>query len=365
MLSKNKKIKVIAFYLPQFHPLPENDIWWGKGFTEWTNVGKAKSLYKGHYQPRVPADLGYYDLRIKEIQEQQAIMATENGVDGFMYWHYWLGEGKQMMEMPIEQMYNNKNISLPYSLCWANHSWYAKNWNADGTKGKDILLLEQKYLGENDYINHFNKVLKFFLDDRYIKINNKPIFGLYEPYSLPDMNEFKVLWNKLAIENGFNGVHFIAFNSQLKFANKAVEYDYNSSIVDYLASSKNSNNSFFKYIYIGLLKRVFSLPHIISYKKYVNHVLVELANNANHIPCILPNYDHSPRSGNGATILHNSTPKLWEKLLDGVIEILNKREGEQFLFIKAWNEWAEGNYLEPDMKFGKKYLEILKEKTDL
>ncbi|MDU0808904.1 glycosyltransferase WbsX family protein [Aquirufa regiilacus] len=364
METNFKKVRVFAFYLPQFHPIVENDFWWGKGFTEWTNVSKAKPLFPTHYQPRIPGDLGFYDLRLQEVQEQQAIMAGEYGIDGFIYWHYWLGEGKQMMQMPIEQMFENKNITLPFALCWANHSWYAKNWNSKGVKGKDKLLLRQTYPGIGDYKNHFRKVLKFFLDDRYIRINNKPIFGLYEPYSLPDVNIFIDVWNQLAKENGLDGIHFIAFNSQHKNANKPFEYKYDSSIVEYVGSSKNINNNFFKYFYLGVLKRIFKWPHIISYKKYLKHVLEETNKNTNVFPCIVPNYDHSPRSHRAATILHNSTPTLWGKLLDGVLKQLKDREGEQFLFIKAWNEWAEGNYLEPDLKFGKKYLEVLRNKID-
>ena len=200
------KIKIIAFYLPQFHPIPENDKWWGKGFTEWTNVGKAKPLFRGHYQPRVPADLGYYDLRIPEVRESQANMAKSFGIDGFCYWHYWFGNGKRLLERPFNEVLQSGRPDFPFCLAWANQSWQGIS---HGIKNKKILI-EQLYPGKEDYINHFNSLLPAFKDSRYIRINDKPVFVIYKPLDIPKIQEFILLWNNLALQNGLKGIFFIS-----------------------------------------------------------------------------------------------------------------------------------------------------------
>lgn len=188
------KARLIAYYLPQFHPIPENDEWWGKGFTEWTNVGKAKPLFKGHDQPKVPADLGYYDLRIPEVREEQARMAKEYGIEGFCYWHYWFGNGKRLLEKPFQEVLKSQKPDFGFCLAWANISW-------GGVAYGDLYernLMEQKYPGVEDYTNHFNELLPAFLDKRYLTIDGKPIFVVYNAAGLPDPKEFIDLWNKLA-----------------------------------------------------------------------------------------------------------------------------------------------------------------------
>ena len=175
------KVEIIAFYLPQFHPIPDNDEWWGKGFTEWTNVGKAKALFKGHNQPRVPADLGYYDLRLPIVREQQVELAKEAGVTAFCYWHYWFGNGKRLMADIFNEVLNTGKPDFPFCLGWANHSWYAKNWNSDGTS-TNKLLIEQMYPGIDDEKMHFTFLLKAFKDPRYVKIDNKPFLLIFQGF---------------------------------------------------------------------------------------------------------------------------------------------------------------------------------------
>ena len=205
----NKKARVIAFYLPQFHPIPENDKFWGKGFTEWTNVGKAKPLFKGHYQPRVPADLGYYDLRMPEIREAQAEMAKEYGIEGFMYWHYWFGNGKTVLERPFQEVLKSGKPDFPFCLGWANHSWTTHTWEKKNGIGLgDTMIFEQQYSTE-DYIKHFYHVLPAFKDSRYITVNGEPVFVVYAPHELPNPKEFIMLWKQLANENGLTGIHFV------------------------------------------------------------------------------------------------------------------------------------------------------------
>ena len=172
MQNLNFKTKVIAFYLPQFHPFPENDKWWGKGFTEWTNVGNAKKMFKGHYQPRVPADLGYYDLRLPQVREEQAELAKEAGVAAFCYWHYWFGNGKQLMDMPLQEVLRLGKPDFPFCLGWANHSWVSTNWNIEKSSFIPQTLMEQKYPGEQDIVDHFYKMLPAFKDKRYFRIHD-------------------------------------------------------------------------------------------------------------------------------------------------------------------------------------------------
>ena len=164
------KVRILAYYLPQFHPFKENDEWWGKGFTEWTNVARAKKLFLGHYQPHIPADLGFYDLRVPEVREQQAELARMAGIEAFCYYEYWFGNGRQLMELPFEEVVSTGKPDFPFCLCWANHSWYKKLWDPQ-KKGKDKLLIEQKYPGKDDYINHFNHLLPAFRDNRYVRVN--------------------------------------------------------------------------------------------------------------------------------------------------------------------------------------------------
>src|SRR5690606_5655606 len=201
----NKKARVIAFYLPQYHPIPENDETWGKGFTEWTNVGKARPLFKGHYQPRVPADLGYYDLRLPEVREAQAQMAREAGIEGFMYWHYWFGNGKRVLERPFNEVLESGKPDFPFCLGWANHSWSTKTWISNYSKDK--MILEQLYLGQQDYIDHFYTVLPAFQDKRYLKVDDKPFFLIYAPLEFPEVSYFMKLWKELAVQNGLKGIH--------------------------------------------------------------------------------------------------------------------------------------------------------------
>lgn len=365
MVNKEKgKTIILSFYLPQYHPIKENDEWWGKGFTEWTNVGRAKPLFKKHEQPKIPADLGYYDLRLSEVRAQQAYLAAEAGITGFCYWHYWFN-GKRLMNQVFDSVLKTQEPDFPFCLFWANHSWYAKNWNSKDSNGKHRLLIEQTYPGKEDYINHFNFLLEAFKDRRYIKIENKPVFGLYNPVDIPDINEFKKIWNDLAIKNGFNGIYFIGFADTLKKLEKIKTYKFDAVTIDVLNDVSMTTKGL-KSLYRRAMSRL-NLDSLLTltkipYAKYTGFLKKTLYNHRDTWPCILPNYDHTPRSGRYGTILTNSTPENWNKLLIEIKEIMNtKSEDQKFIFIKSWNEWGEGNYLEPDLKYGKRYLTILKD----
>ena len=366
-----KKARVIAFYLPQFHPIPENDEWWGKGFTEWTNVGKAKPLFKGHYQPKVPADLGYYDLRIPEVREAQAELARKAGIEGFMYWHYWFGNGKTLLERPFQEMLSTGKPDFPFCLGWANHSWENKTWDSNSQYKKSKMLMEQKYSGESDYKAHFEYVLPAFKDKRYMTIDGKPIFFVYSMIGFKEASNFIRLWRELAQKNGLKGIYFIGQ------AHRMSEYDHvmslgfdgvcNGGMFDahdringkYLGQK---GGEYLNKIMDRLRKKTKVIPlNRYAYSDIVDNMIISEQNQLSHVfPAIVANFDHTPRSGHRGLIYDNSTPALFQKLLHKAIDaIKNKEDDHKIIFLRSWNEWAEGNYVEPDLKYGKGYLEAI------
>lgn len=353
--------KIIAFYLPQFYPFKENNEWWGAGFTEWTNVAKAKPLFKGHEQPKIPADLSFYDLRVPETRIHQAELAKKAGVYGFCYWHYWFGNGKQLLNRVFDEVIESKSPNFPICLGWANHSWYAKTWDK---KGGDRLLIEQIYPSKDDYIKHFNYVLNAFKDDRYIKKDNKPLFYIFDALNLPD--DFINTWNNLAIENGFNGICFIGRIQNIKFYNNIKKKGFDYITVDRLKSGLDTSGTFSKRL--RQIKTLLTGKPYNYYKyeyaiKYLTDYDVDSKDDI--IPTLVPCWDHSPRSGRKALILDKSTPKLFRKHIKDVFNtIKNKSKDNQFILLKSWNEWGEGNYMEPDLKWGNEYINSLKEEVE-
>lgn len=357
-----KKAKVIAFYLPQFHPIPENDKWWGKGFTEWTNVGKAKKYFPGHYQPRVPADLGYYDLRLPEVREAQAELAREAGVDAFCYWHYWFGNGKQLLEMPLQEILKSNKPDFPFCLGWANHSWSKKNWNKDISRFNNELLIEQTYPGEEDIDAHFYAMLPAFKDKRYYKIKNKLCFYLYAPSLIPDISYFMERWQYLASKEGLSPFYFIGG------CNKKNDV-YSEPFMSCDAIALDLKNQAFSIKNPKFRRRLsYLLPfpiNVISYAKAIARMIDNVFAQNKIYPVVYPNWDHSPRVGKGGTIFHASSPKLFKRYIKKIIAIIKEKDSEdKVIFIKSWNEWAEGNYMEPDLKYGKGYIHALREALD-
>lgn len=217
-------IRAIAFYLPQYHPIPENDIWWGKGFTESTNVSKAKKYFPGHYQPRIPADLGYYDLRVAETRRAQADMAKEHNIEGFAYWHYWFGNGKQLLEGPFNEVLKSGEPNFPFCLSWANETW--KGFH-HGLTNRNVLI-ERLSPGAEDIEKHFYEVLPAFLDKRYITVQDKPLFTILQPLLIPDTKAFIEQWQNLAIKNGLKGIYFVGQYNKFEDINKILEASFDA-----------------------------------------------------------------------------------------------------------------------------------------
>jgi hypothetical protein len=360
-----KKVRLIAFYLPQYHPIPENDKWWGKGFTEWTNVTKARPLFRGHYQPHFPADLGYYDLRVPETRTAQAEMAREHGIEGFCYWYYWFA-GKRLLERPFCEVLESGKPDFPFCLAWANQSWSGV-WHG----APDRILIEQTYPGVKDYESHFYAVLDAFSDSRYITIEGKPVFVVFRPHELPDPKRFIDCWRELAIKSGLKGLYFIGYAEPLWIP---TDCSFDASVLNNLGITLSklhrSSRSYLDRICRKLINKdlrqlyreLSSKPTVYLYKDAIKHALPPLEKDFDQYPCVIPNWDNTPRSGVRSVVLHNSTPELFRiHLKEAIAQVYDRTHDKRVVFVKSWNEWAEGNYLEPDQRFGKAYLEVVKE----
>jgi hypothetical protein len=363
--------KVIALYLPQFHPVPENDKWYGKGFTEWTNVAKAKPLFKNHKQPRVPADLGFYDLRIPEVRYQQAEMAKAYGIDAFAFYHYWFGNGKQLLEKPFQDILQDKNYKFQFMLHWANGSWYKKMWNADG-KG-DRMLIEQTYPGKEDAIQHFYTCLPAFRDERYIRIDGKIPFTIDQPMKSPEIINMMNIWRELARKERIDDFLFIAHaahREEMDALNKnGVDALLGENGIYKGAYDAMIDSQYRKVMYTDIaakakfiLRKKLGLPNLYQYKDALKVAFGEYDKDVRCFPEVFPRFDHSPRSKGKELIYVNDSPELFKKYLLKAFEMIkDKPEDRQIIFIRAWNEWGEGNYLEPDLDSGMGYLEALRD----
>lgn len=357
------KARVIGFYLPQFHPTPDNDEWWGKGFTEWTNVAKAKPRFKGHYQPKIPADLGFYDLRLPQVREQQAELAREAGVEGFCYYHYWFGNGKQELELPFNEVLKSGEPDFPFCLCWANETWHGKFWNKEGNMVAKKVLVEQLYLGKEDNEKHFYHLLPAFKDKRYITVEGKPLFMIFRPYAFPGIEELVKQWNELAVKNGLKGIYFVGQTPNVSDIEKILGYGLDAVNMVRLKSHEQLS-PFTKYqaLFNNL---ILHRTNVYPYEKVVKLLIGDEERQENVFPSIVPNWDYTARSATGGYVYHDSTPeKFKEHVRDVFSRIENKDLEHRIVFIKSWNEWGEGNYMEPDLKFGKGYIRALRDVLD-
>lgn len=358
-----KDIRALAVYLPQFHPIPENDEWWGKGFTEWRNVAKAKPRFEGHYQPHMPADMGYYDLRLNDTLIEQARLAGEHGIHGFCFYHYWF-TGKTLLETPLELMLKSGKPDFPFCLCWANENW-TRRWD-----GMDHEVLMKQEYSDSDDRAHIQYLKDFFLDERYIRIQGKPVFIVYRPSLFPDFKRSVEIWRETAKEIGIGEIYVAYFQS---FGNKthpeelgcdaAVEFQ--PDFWDFVKSDDQKKiPSITERIFrkLGLEQKqnpdqdkIYHYPEII--RKMRSRITVDYK----RFPAVFPMWDNTARRAQNATIILDSTPEDYRDWLMEVVKSFKPfSSDENLLFINAWNEWAEGNHIEPCLKWGRKYLEATK-----
>lgn len=363
-MDKQVRARIIAFYLPQYHPIPENDKYWGKGFTEWTNVASAKPLFRGHYQPRIPADLGFYDLRLPEVQIAQAELAKNAGIEGFMYWHYWFGNGRMLLEKPFETVLKSGKPNFPFCLGWANHDWTTKTWEKGKALFRDKMIAKQEYLGEKDDILHFNYCLQAFRDHRYVRIEDKPVFVIYSPAKFVEINRFIALWNKLAIQNGLKGIYFIGLASGRNSSySKVMELGFDGvcNNNEYGAEVKVTGSLVKRRLMSLLGWETGTLLMKFDYGKIIEHLNTEENFKLNCYPIITPGLDRTPRAGKRAVVYHGATPEKFKKLVMNTCEYVDGKDFDhKIIFLKSWNEWGEGNYMEPDLKYGHGYLDALR-----
>lgn len=364
------KARIIAIYLPQYHPIPENDAVWGKGFTEWTNVAQARPLFKGHYQPRIPKDLGFYDLRMPEVREEQAALAKNAGIEGFMYWQYYFGDDKKLLERPFEEVLTSGKPDFPFCLGWANHSWQTKTWKRDsGLKEGKTMIMEQKYGGEKQYTEHFMYNLPAFKDHRYITIDGKPLFVVWNPNDHSDEISLLIkVWRRLAEENGLKGLYFVGRQFLGTSVQQLIDMGFDAVYQERTQQAMNGGESFslwhrIRYKIQQLTGWQMSLDKH-DFEKCYKYLVNDEAKELNVIPTLVAGYDRSPRAGRNAQIFYNFTPKTWRNHIQDVFSyVMNKDKEHRIVMLKSWNEWGESNYVEPDLKYGNAMLDVLKEEN--
>lgn len=345
--TTDNKPQLVALYLPQFHPIPENDAWWGKGFTEWTNVAKARPMFNGHYQPHVPADLGFYDLRMPETRQAQADLARQYGIGAFCYYHYWFA-GKRILERPFNEVLASGEPDFPFCLCWANASWTGI-WHG----APDRVLIRQTYPGAEDDIRHFHALLPAFHDKRYLRVDGKPMFLIFRPDYMPDTRRFIDLWRKLASDNGLPGIHLAGFTLNRNWDYRSEGFD---AAIDHRLPPLLERHK----------KQSPALPTIYRYADVAQSLVSAGTPERPLHPCVVPNWDNTPRSGGNGLVLQGSTPELFRVQFRKALALTRERPaGSRLIFVKAWNEWAEGNHLEPDLRHGHGYLQVIKEELEV
>ncbi len=334
------RARLIAFYLPQFYPIPENDRWWGRGFTEWTNVAKARPLFEGHYQPHLPANLGFYDLRVPEVREAQANLARSYGIEGFCYWHYWF-HGRQILERPFAEVLSSGRPDFPFCLGWANETW-SRRWHGSGSPNE--ILQEQRYSIEDDR-NHIRWLISAFADPRYIKVGGRPLLLVYRPTDLPDAKRTTDVFRAECVKQGVPEPYLLASNSHKDRDYRELGFDRTLEFEPQLGLLPGPNEDGLKiYDYVMARQRMASRKR--DFPIY---------------PCIFVRWDNTPRRAGNGIVFINSTPENFESGLERLVEFVQSEPyDKRLIFINAWNEWAEGNHLEPDLRYGLRYLEAVK-----
>jgi hypothetical protein len=362
--------RLIAYYLPQFHPIAENDLWWGKGFTEWTNVARAKPLFRGHFQPNVPADLGFYDLRVPETRQAQAELARSCGIEAFLYWHYWFA-GERLLERPFREVLESGKPDFPFCLGWANETW-SGIWH--GARGR--ILKEQTYPGDDDHRRHFDLLLGAFNDRRYVLVEGKPLLGIYQPTQLPDARRAIELWRALAAKAGLAGLYVVGIASPTGWTNCKPGDMGLDAVTTAMVHGMQTRRPALKRHWItyalrgypkvsGAIGRLMKAPRsVYDFEAAVAGYKRPAGLEGTWHPSVMPNWDNTPRSGRRGTVLRGSTPELFRNHIKQVLQMVSDEPPEKrIIFIKSWNEWAEGNYLEPDLRWGRQYTDVIREEV--
>ena len=353
-------IRPIAIYLPQFHPIAENDEWWGKGFTEWTNVTRAKPVLKGHYQPHLPSDLGFYDLRLADAREEQARLAKEYGIYGFCYYHYWFN-GHRLLNRPVDEVLASGKPDFPFMFCWANENW-SRRWNEEDAN----ILMKHDYSLEDDE-QHIKFLLPFFKDDRYIKVDNKPVFAIYRSDLFPDMAATIDLWRRIVREHGFEDLYMINVQYFAKTFIDPAKQHFDASLAFQPNWDKAPSRLFGslkdKLLHkLNIRESLYAANYITYYEDFIKAMMAIPPYDYKCYPSVTPGWDNSARKRRKGAILLDSTPELFATWLEETVKKFKPYSPEEnFIFVNAWNEWAEGNHLEPDQKWGRKYLEAFRE----
>jgi lipopolysaccharide biosynthesis protein len=380
MNDQKPGLKLIASYLPQFHPIPENDEWWGKGFTEWTNVVKARPLFRKHKQPHLPSDLGFCDLRLDEVRQAQARLARDSGIYGFCYYHYWFN-GKRLLERPFNEVLESGQPDFPFMLCWANENW-TRTW--DGLE--NTILVKQEY-GVQDAALHAEALLPAFSDSRYIRINGRPVFVIYRSTHIPAAGQYIDIFRSVLQRNGIElylcrteytdtfGKRFLnpGFDAAIEFQPFAESLDqYRNGPV-----ARGIQRNIKQLALLSALKLagrieqsnklLFKLYNRLDYNSYVEFTLDSYSYPADYLrfPAVTPSWDNSPRKGDQAFLFKNANPdKFGDWLKFHFTHFTPPSPEENLLFINAWNEWGEGNHLEPCQQWGTRYLKEIKKVTN-
>lgn len=363
-------MKVIPFYLPQYHAIPENDEWWGKGFTEWTNVKNAKPLFEGHDQPKRPLNDNYYCLLDDEVKKWQIELAKENGVYGFCFYHYWFN-GHLLLEKPLNQYLNNKELDFPFCLCWANPDW-TKIWAGKGSE----VLISQDYYNEKDWEAHFQYLLPFFKDERYITENEEPLFVIYSPEEIPNLSDLVGFLRKRMKEEGFPGIKLLyqyyvtpekdseirkLFDYRIRFQPVHALHDLedNGKKGGVIKALHVADNVVKKVTGISMsdhLLKVRKTPYDEVWKKILEYEPVD----EKDVAGAFVNWDNTPRRGNSGRITTGATPQKFESYLKLLFKKVERCYSTDYVFVTAWNEWSEGSYLEPDTKDKTDYINAIK-----
>lgn len=347
--------RLLAIYLPQFHPIPENDAWWGQGFTEWTNVAKARPLFPGHYQPHLPADLGFYDLRVPEVREAQAALAQAYGIHGFCYYHYWFN-GQLLLERPLREVLESGKPDFPFCIAWANENW-TRAWNG----AEQEVLMRQEY-SEDDDRAHIRWLLPYLKDRRYIRVRGKPVLLIYRVALLPNLMRTVQVWREEAERAGLPGLYLMRMENNHRDETGEIAGTGLDAAAEFQPRSVNAPRVWWaEQRGLRRLERLWHRNNLV--REYSDLMSVALARPTApfRYPCVTPGWDNSARRAPGgmqSNIWINSSPDVYERWLRETLRRFQPfGQDEDFVFVNAWNEWAEGNHLEPDQKHGRAYLE--------